>query len=162
VRSVPPRPSPVEPAPVQPASVEPQRASPLRYSMSVHLWRQEKVRVLDRVKWAGFGWIRQGLNWDAVEVSPGEYEWDDLDDMVGYANLMGVSILLTINQAPDFYRSPGSGRHGPPDDPNALYWFMKALAGRYAGKVAAYEIWNEQNLAEEWGSHLDAGAYVEL
>src|SRR5262249_29986495 len=70
VRAAPPGPAPVGPAPVDPASAEAQRASSLRYSMSVHLWRQDKVRVLDRVKWAGFGWIRQGLNWDAVEVNP--------------------------------------------------------------------------------------------
>ncbi len=149
------------PAGADPASA--QRAGPLRYAMSVHLWRQDKVRVIDRVKWAGFGWLRQGVNWDTVEFAPQQYDWSELDAIVGAANTMGVQVLFTINQAPKFYRSNDNGRHGPPDDPNALYWFMKALAGRYAGKVGAYEIWNEQNLAVEWGvGKLDAGQYVEL
>ena len=62
-----------------------------------------------------------------------------------------------------FYRSQSTGRHGPPDDPNALYWFMKALSNRYAGKVGAYEIWNEQNLSGKWGTgKLDAGTRAGL
>jgi len=44
------------------------------------------------------------------------------------------------------------------------YWtFVGALAARYAGRVDAYEIWNEQTLRREWnGQPLSASRYVEL
>src|SRR5262249_45485522 len=41
--------------------------------------------------------------------------------------------------------------------------FMQALASRYAGKVQAYEIWNEQNLAREMGSgNVSPSSYLPL
>ena len=40
---------------------------------------------------------------------------------------------------------------------------MQTLAGRYRGNVQAYELWNEANLAREWGyGRIDAGEFVEL
>lgn len=40
---------------------------------------------------------------------------------------------------------------------------MTALATRYKGKVAAYEIWNEPNLNYEWGSQTpDPAAYTAM
>jgi hypothetical protein len=40
---------------------------------------------------------------------------------------------------------------------------MTALATRYKGQVAAYEIWNEPNLHYEWGNFTpDPAAYTEL
>jgi hypothetical protein len=41
--------------------------------------------------------------------------------------------------------------------------FMTALATRYKGQVAAYEIWNEPNLNYEWGYlEPDPAAYTEM
>ena len=41
--------------------------------------------------------------------------------------------------------------------------YCGAIATRYAGRIAAYQIWNEPNLAREWGGHSpSAGEYVEL
>jgi hypothetical protein len=40
---------------------------------------------------------------------------------------------------------------------------MRYLAGRYAGRVAAYELWNEPNLQREWtGAPLSAADFVVL
>ncbi len=41
--------------------------------------------------------------------------------------------------------------------------FCYALADRYKGKIAAYQVWNEPNLAREWGNQPPNPAqYVEL
>jgi hypothetical protein len=41
--------------------------------------------------------------------------------------------------------------------------FVYALAKRYKGKIAAYEVWNEPNLAREWGDKPPSAAeYVKL
>src|SRR4029077_18599185 len=39
-----------------------------------------------------------------------------------------------------------------PSDPTTYRTFMQAMASRYAGKVQAYEIWNEENLSREMGA----------
>jgi polysaccharide biosynthesis protein PslG len=41
---------------------------------------------------------------------------------------------------------------GPPDDFGHYAAFMGALAARYAGRVDAYQIWHEPNLAREWNT----------
>jgi hypothetical protein len=69
--------------------------------------------------------------------------------------------MLSPLHAPPFYRSPTSGL--TPADPNTYRTFMQALASRYAGKVQAYEIWHEQNLAVEMGAgNVDPSNYLPL
>ncbi len=40
--------------------------------------------------------------------------------------------------------------------------FMGFLAGRYAGRVQAYEVWNEPNLHWAWPSGPDPGEYAQM
>ena len=40
--------------------------------------------------------------------------------------------------------------------------FVSAIARRYKGRVAAYEIWNEQNLQQETGAPVNVGQYFDL
>ncbi|MEM6530369.1 MAG: hypothetical protein AAF653_18865, partial [Chloroflexota bacterium] len=41
--------------------------------------------------------------------------------------------------------------------------YCGALAERYRGRIAAYQVWNEPNLSREWGgTEPNAAAYVEL
>jgi hypothetical protein len=41
--------------------------------------------------------------------------------------------------------------------------YCGTVAGRYAGRIAAYQVWNEPNLSREWGSRPpDAAAYSGL
>jgi hypothetical protein len=51
----------------------------------------------------------------------------------------------------------------PPKDLALFGEYCGALAGRYAGRIEAYEIWNEPNLAREWGNQPpDPAAYAEM
>src|SRR5690606_6371717 len=53
----------------------------------------------------------------------------------------------------------------PPDADHLEAWgvYCGTLAGRYPGRIAAYQVWNEPNLSREWGGQPpDAAAYVEL
>jgi len=40
--------------------------------------------------------------------------------------------------------------------------FMAALASHYRGKISAFEIWNEENLASETGGRINPAFYVQL
>src|SRR5690606_13578093 len=51
----------------------------------------------------------------------------------------------------------------PPTNLDDWADYCATIAERYAGRIAAYQIWNEPNLRREWGDQApDAAAYVAL
>jgi hypothetical protein len=73
-----------------------------------------------------------------------------------------IKILLSVSKAPEWSRAT-TEMDGPPVDYGRYTAFMAFLAGRYEGRVAAYELWNEPNLQREWnGSPLSAADLVRL
>lgn len=111
----------------------------------------------------GVGWIKQQVDWNTVEYARGLYRWNDLDHVVAEAQKYGLKILFSVARAPGFSRSEPVEEDGPPNDFSIFRDFMHALSKRYAGHVAAYELWNEPNLRREWrGFELSAEKFVEL
>jgi hypothetical protein len=99
----------------------------------------------------GFGWAKQYVNWETVEPAPGQYRWVDPDNIVNALGGYGLRILMRIHGTPPWARPAGTTLSYPPDDVADFAGFMRTLATRYKGQVAAYEIWNEPNLNYEWG-----------
>jgi polysaccharide biosynthesis protein PslG len=134
------------------------------YGFQVHMWyfnQDAKAQTLGLVKQAGFTWIKHQVEWQSVETNPNEEDWTELDSIVNTANAAGLRVLLSVQHAPTFYRSPTSGLF--PSDPTTFQRFMQVLAARYAGKVQVYELWNEQNLARETGvGNVDPSNYLPL
>jgi len=139
-------------------------SSSFAYGMNVHLWDfsdQGKSLATGLVKQAGFGWISQQVKWSAVETSPHQFDWSQVDAIVAAAQQSGMKILLSAVQAPTFYQRPGGGLI--PSDPATYQTFMQTMAARYAGKVQAYEIWNEENLSREMGvGNVTPASYLPL
>ncbi len=121
---------------------------------------QPRDRIAYYVRDLGFKWVRQPLQWAGLETQRGMYDFAGLDLVVTDLQLQGCSILFTISGTPTWYTA--NGDNGAPRDPQDFARFMSALTKHYAGRVAAYEIWNEPNIAVEWGPRIDAGAYVEM
>jgi spore germination protein YaaH len=122
-------------------------------------------RLFGLIQQMGFGWYKQQVEWFRYNPGPGQYDWGALDRIVDSANAAGIKVLFSVVKAPQWSRPSGDTDQGPPADPNVYGEFLKAMASRYKGRVAAYEIWNEQNLYYEWGGlggKLNAGKYVQL
>ena len=123
-------------------------------------------RALDRVTELGFNWVKLQIRWSDFEDAKGQYgqplAW--LDDAIDDAHGRGIHVLLTVVAAPDWARAPGTSGVAPPADPQDYADFLGFLADRYRGRVQAFEVWNEQNLAREWGGkgRLNVGQYVAL
>jgi hypothetical protein len=134
------------------------------YGFQVQLWDYDPVstsNVVGDVTQAGFNWITEQIEWDAVEVAQGDYNWSELDSIVNAANSAGLNLMLSFEHAPVFYRTPTSGLM--PGDPTTFGAFMGAVASRYAGQVQAYELWNEENLDREAGTgNVDPTTYLPL
>lgn len=119
----------------------------------------------------GFGWVKYHLKWaDCEPYAKGHYDWTDADPFPNdsYAGnyvrdtASGLKILMRVD-TPPAWANGGAGSNAPPSDPRDFGDFMQALATFLRGKVAAYEIWNEPNLASEWGGRSpDPAAYTAL
>jgi hypothetical protein len=142
-------------------------ASP-EYGMHAHLWWHEGVarRDMDLIREAGFGWVKQNVGWRDIEgAAKGAFNWYFTDRIVGDAEERGLKVLFRLDSEPAWAVGPQGVRshNGPPEDPTDFGDFCHAMAERYAGRVAAYQVWNEPNLAREWGGWKpDPGAYVDL
>ncbi|MBI3732805.1 MAG: hypothetical protein HY259_05025 [Chloroflexi bacterium] len=162
-----------EPTPVVPTATPfPPAGGSFGYGIQVHAYgRSDIADILAHVQDLRFGWVKQQLQWRDVETNAkGQYNWDALDVLVRSANTAGLNLLLSVVKAPRWAR-PATILccEGPPVNPQDYGDFMRALAARYngkpgsLGKVAAYEIWNEQNIRGEWGGEpYDAARYIEL
>ena len=119
-------------------------------------------RVLSAVNDLGLGWVKQQIEWKVYESSRGQFNWSELDVMVDRAAAHNVRLLFSVVKAPRWARNTGE-EDGPPADYQDYWNFVGALSSRYRGRVAAYEIWNEQNLRREWnGDALSASRYMQL
>jgi hypothetical protein len=136
-------------------------ASP-EYGMQIFGWWKPEVadRDMGLVRDAGFGWIKQIFAWYDIEgAGKGQYDWSRSDRLVDQAQGYGLNMLVRVDTAPDWAKSST----GPMSDFNDYGDFVYALASRYKGRVAAYQVWNEPNLAREWGGRPpDPAAYVQL
>jgi hypothetical protein len=133
----------------------------LEFGVVNHLYYTDRERVLTLDTIGGFDWVRQQVVWKDVEGPQGNYAWGELDKIVDDVAAHKLKLLVNIVQAPSFY-NPSNGL---PQDPKSLGDFVEAMTQHYGEKIAAYEIWNEQNLAHENGGQVtvdDAGHYVDI
>jgi hypothetical protein len=118
---------------------------------------------------AGAGWMLGWVSWQNIEPSRGVFAWqsggaNDLDNVADGGRAYGLKVLVRVQSPPAWATTDGSG-HLARVDPAEVRRSMEALARRGAGRVAAYQVFNEPNLTYEWGEEVDAAAaatYVRL
>lgn len=122
------------------------------YGMQAFLWWKPEVasRDVQVVKQAGFGWIKQGVGWRDVEPAKGQFNWVQLDDIAKWIGEQQLNLIVRLDHQPQ-WAGGGFPTNGPPANYADFGDFCYALASRYKGRFRAYEIWNEPNLAREWG-----------
>jgi Cellulase (glycosyl hydrolase family 5) len=111
---------------------------------------------------SGTQWVRAFLYWSDIEHSKGTYNKTTL----GYYDKAiarlpaGVKVLLVVVGTPA-WANAGAGQTVPPTNNQDYADFVHFLAGRFAGHVQAYEIWNEEDL-NIWWDAPNASRYVAL
>jgi len=122
-------------------------------------------QVMAMTQGMGFNWVKQQVEWKLFEPSKGDYQWGAIDEVVNAANAAGINIMLSVVKAPAWARPGGADLsvEGPPANPQDFADFLGAMAAHYAGRVQAYEVWNEQNLHYEWGNEeISPARYMDL
>lgn len=134
------------------------------YGIEAFFGGQDASVVVQQITGLSMHWAKLRVSWREVETSPGSFDFAQTDSAVDALQLAGLNILLTVADAPDWARS-SAVENGPPDNYPDFDAFLGTLATRYAGRVQAYEIWNEPNLRREWNNPLHplgADSYVAL
>ena len=106
--------------------------------------------------------------WDAHvswrDIQPAREKWDftRLDRYLTMAKIAGVEVLLPLGLTPQWASSRPSekssyapGNAAMPASLNDWTSFVQAVAHRYKGRIAAYEIWNEPNAAGFFSGSID-------
>ncbi|MCL4459985.1 MAG: hypothetical protein M1136_06790 [Chloroflexi bacterium] len=129
-------------------------------AVHVMLWGSPYLeRDLKLAKDGGFTWIKQMFQWNYIEgKGKGQFEWNEPDRIVSAAKRYGLRIIARVDISPKWAIDPASASalSSPPKNLQDYADFVYALASRYKngspyGQIDAYEIWNEPNLAREWG-----------
>ena len=128
----------------------------------------ERIEVLDKLAAAGVDWVRIDVGWCSIEPErrKGISDWyvDNLDSAVDGARDRGMQVLMTLWCTPR-WASSASGdeyvtRAAPPRDLDEYRRIAQWSAHHWAGRVAAWEIWNEPDLPAFFGGDVDG--YAEL
>lgn len=152
-----PAPAPSGAPPAGPGN--PHRAASPEYGMNMFIMGAPSTtsRDLQKVREAGFGWQKTLFQWRQIEgAGKGQFSWDESDRVVAASNNAGVKIIARLDFQPTWARAD-QAHNGPPDNLADFADFVHAFVSRYRtgspqGHVQAIEIWNEPNLAREWGN----------
>jgi hypothetical protein len=120
-------------------------------------------KTLDAMQAMGVQNVRILIPWSYVEPANNFFYWDKVDALVNAASQRNMGILGVLNSTPAWAVAPGQPPVASPPASDADYaQFASAVAQRYAGKISAYEVWNEPNATTFWYPSPDPAAYTKL
>lgn len=122
----------------------------------------QRNAALDKFAQAGITWIRLDIGWASVEYrGRGIYEdWflTRIDTVLDAARARGINVMAILWSTPPW---AGGGPTNAVPATADYASIAKFMAGRFRGKVAAWEVWNEPNLSSFWASK-SASQYAAL
>ncbi len=115
---------------------------------------------LDPLQSAGIGWARSAFAWTDLEPQQGTWDFSKFDNYVDMAAAHGINILGILLTSPT-WANGGGAWNTPPTDMAAWGDYVRRVVTRYRGRVAAWEVWNEENIDAFWPSP-NVAAYCPL
>lgn len=123
---------------------------------------------LQLVREMGADTIVEFFPWAYVEHTEDEYDWTNVDRIVRHARNQGIHIIARMGLVPAWARPDTDDQFStlntlPEESYDDFAEFVADFAARYAGVIDHIIIWNEPNLAFEWGyREVDPAGYVHL
>lgn len=126
-------------------------------------WQDDlNQRYLDAARDSGCGWIRMNFTWYELQPQADTRLTDSIWPFwhaVDLANARGLKVMVTVSDAPDWARPNDRSLVAYPEAYGAV---MGELATMFAGKVAAWQLWNEPNLGNSTAGATDPAAFLPL
>jgi hypothetical protein len=111
----------------------------------------------------GTHWVRVFATWPDLEPQRGSFaqNW-----MASYEQLFkslpaGTKVIVDVVDTPS-WETGSSDESTPPANPADYAGFVGQLAERWGSRVAAYEIWNEEDSPSWWAGGPNPSAYTQL
>lgn len=122
----------------------------------------KRERTVQMMKAAHIGWLKEQFLWDQIEHVRGTFVWDKYDEIVNLAGKYGLKVIARLDYPPPWTQKTANF-NAPPDNLPDYAEFVHTFVSHYKGRIAAVQLWNEPNLAAEWGGKPpDAVAYTKL
>ena len=121
-----------------------------RLTDEVEPWKIK--RTLQMVRELGAPWVVEYFPWAYVEEQPNHYNWVHADQVVEHASRQGLTMIARLGYVPQWARPKETSPLYLDEDKFVEFGeFAAKFVERYAGKVHYVVLWNEPNLALEWG-----------
>jgi hypothetical protein len=158
------------PAPIIVTLGPPQKVVTINPKIGVHTRLTDEVeewkikRTLQMVREMGAPWIVEYFPWGYYEPKKGVYNWAHPDIVVKHALNQGLTVIARLGFVPKWARPKDSVvSYLDPEHYDDFGDFVYAFVEHYRGKIRYIIIWNEPNIALEWGYRpVDPEAYTEL
>ncbi|HMM42103.1 MAG TPA: cellulase family glycosylhydrolase [Thermomicrobiales bacterium] len=126
-------------------------------------WQDDlNQRYLDAARASGCGWIRMNFTWYELQSQADTPLTDSIWPFwhaVDLANARGLKVMATVSAAPGWARPNDRSLVAYPEAYGAV---MGELATMFAGKVAAWQLWNEPNMGSSSAGATEPEAFLPL
>ncbi len=143
-------------------TINPKMGVHTRLTDEVEPWKIK--RTLEMVREMGAPWIVEYFPWAYRQPSPAFFDWGHSDLVIDHAQRQGLTVIARLGFVPDWARPYDSASSFLPREHYFDFGeYVKAFVNRYGDRVPAIIIWNEPNLALEWGFQpIDPEGYTQL
>lgn len=120
--------------------------------------------ILDLIKDAGIGWIRDEVYWSQVEKEKGVFKFPpDYDRYLRAAQARGIQVLLILDFGNPAYSVDEKSGPATEAERGAFARYCREVVKRYKPfGVRTYEIWNEPNASTFWRPRPNPEDYARL
>ncbi|HEY0865951.1 MAG TPA: hypothetical protein VGE01_01155 [Fimbriimonas sp.] len=130
---------------------------PNGWGVNIH-FNDPQPGEMEKLAAAGFRWIRQDLSWGGVEREKGTYDFEPLARLFDACDRHGIRPLIILDYGNDLYEK---GAPKTPESRAAFCRMVEALMGRFKGRGALWEMWNEPNIFF-WQPKANVEEYIPL
>jgi len=114
------------------------------------------LRTLEMVREMGATTIVEYMPWAYMEGIQGSFGWGHFDEIVDFARNQGLTVVARLGMVPAWARklpdnTPTTDTYLGPDHYADFGDFVYAFVTHFKGRVKYIIIWNEPNVALEWG-----------
>ncbi len=121
--------------------------------------------ALLQIRDAAFGLVRHVSPGPRPSRTPGSIAWGQWDDLLPLAQAAGLQVIAVLDTSPDWARRDweADNPYAPPAELDNFARYAGAFAARYGRWIAAYQVWDQPNIAPHWGNgEINPAGYVAM